>query len=68
MLSRRGVKRIGKILIVAGVILLVSVASGEDLATAQERATACWPMLVQSLLGVVSIWTGLQLLGGESDE
>lgn len=68
MLSRMTGKRIAVGLIVIGVIVLMSVAGGEELAMAQGSVTGFGSIAIRILLGLIGIVSGAIVLGGGSDE
>lgn len=68
MLSRMTGKRIAVGLIVIGVIVLMSVAGGEELAMAQGAVTGFGSIAIRILLGLIGIVSGAIVLGGGSDE
>lgn len=68
MLSRVTEQRIAVFLIVLGVVVLMSVAGGEDLAVAQGIVTTFGSIAARTLLGLVGIVSGAVLFGGGSDE
>jgi hypothetical protein len=68
VLSRVTEKRIAVVLIVIGVIVLLSVSGGEDLAQAQGAPVSFWFILIRIAFGLLGISLGAIVLGGGSDE